>query len=142
MCPAAGVELFPPLPPGKTENNCEVSPVIISYSKTVLPSNLQKAQVSKQVQGRKSFEMPSCCLTDCPYHNKPATMESKPVRASTKSETKIDPQLQKSKAEPGWFGLPVSYRPKEGYVIDPELVPVRVRAGTVANTECPALQQK
>lgn len=111
----------------------------------VLPPIPQKAplKVSKQVKGKKPSKKPRygefvCRLSDCPHHNKPkdgcaVVTELEPVGTNTGPTVERDLGQQKSLAGPKKQDLKIPYRPKGGFITDPELMKKRTRFGPVTN---------
>nr|XP_046231943.1 uncharacterized protein LOC124052079 [Scatophagus argus] len=97
-----------------------------------LPPIPQKAS-PQQVQGRKSTKKRGsrtfiCRLNDCPYHKKPqeegaVDRDLETAEISTKPTAKSEAGQQKSLAVSKTFDLQLPYRPKGGFIIDPELAP-------------------
>lgn len=102
----------------------------------VLPTIRQKT--SKPFQGQKSTEEYICSLADFHYHNKdthssPADQSLGSVSTDKGPTPQKDLGLQNLKAKPGPSVIQVPYRPKGGYIVDPELEPKRGRAGPFTN---------
>lgn len=114
-------------PTAKEKRLSFIKPRTISLpsSSPVIPRKSPQ-QVPKQVQGQKSTKKCSiaCRLSDCPHHieQKESTPADKgPVRTRAGSTRKNDPGLQKSNRAPRPLQEVVPYRPKGGYIVDPEL---------------------
>ncbi|XP_031610509.1 uncharacterized protein LOC116331831 [Oreochromis aureus] len=102
----------------------------------VLPTICQKP--SKPFQGQKSTKEYICSLADCHYKNKdtdssPADQSLGSVSTDEGPTAQKDLGLQNLKAKPGPSVIHVPYRPKGGYIVDPELQPKRGRAGPFTN---------
>ncbi|KAL4004486.1 MORC family CW-type zinc finger protein [Sarotherodon galilaeus] len=102
----------------------------------VLPTIRQKP--SKPFQGQKSTKEYICSLADCHYKNKdtdssPADQSLGSVSTDEGPTAQKDLGLQNLKAKPGPSVIHVPYRPKGGYIVDPELQPKRGRAGPFTN---------
>lgn len=102
----------------------------------VLPTIRQKP--SKPFQGQKSTKEYICSLADCHYKNKdtdssPADQTLGSVSTDEGPTAQKDLGLQNLKAKPGPSVIHVPYRPKGGYIVDPELQPKRGRAGPFTN---------
>ncbi|XP_005917276.1 uncharacterized protein LOC102296749 [Haplochromis burtoni] len=103
---------------------------------SVLPTIRQKP--SKPFQGQKSTKEYICSLADFHYHNKdthssPADQSLGSVSTDKGPTPQKDLGLQNLKAKPGPSVIQVPYRPKGGYIVDPELEPKRGRAGPFTN---------
>ncbi|XP_041826626.1 uncharacterized protein LOC121630412 [Melanotaenia boesemani] len=109
---------------------------------------LQKQQGKMLTKDRDSVYM--CPLADCSYHNKKE--DRNPVDGlgsigiSTASETENNLGLQKANIEPRSFKKHIPYRPKGGYIVDPELMPKRGRAAVsgrhASNVQTVVLENK
>lgn len=102
----------------------------------VLPTIHQKP--SKPFQGQKSTKEYICSLADFHYHNKdthssPADQSLGSVSTDKGPTPQKDLSLQNLKAKPGPSVIQVPYRPKGGYIVDPELEPKRGRAVPFTN---------
>ncbi|XP_006796887.1 uncharacterized protein LOC102779948 [Neolamprologus brichardi] len=102
----------------------------------VLPTIRQKP--SKPFQGQNSTKEYICSLADFHYHNKdthssPADQSLGSVSTNKGPTPQKDLGLQNLKAKPGPSVIQVPYRPKGGYIVDPELEPKRGRAGPFTN---------
>lgn len=89
-------------------------------------------------QGQKSTKEYICSLADFHYHNKdthssPADQSLGSVSTDKGPTPQKDLGLQNLKAKPGPSVIQVPYRPKGGYIVDPELEPKRGRAGPFTN---------
>lgn len=109
---------------------------VLWTARTVSPSVPRKAsQVSKEGKGEKSLKKQGCgefiCrLNNCPYHN--ASKEGNSIvrqlsQVTTSTELTVKKTLpaQKSQEELTTVNIKVPYRPKGGYLADPELMPKR-----------------